>query len=57
MIAMQMNQSWTKGFFIRAGGGWSVLVHEYDSPTENQDMERYGGTGYLVGLGYDFWLG
>lgn len=47
---------WTKGFFIKAGAGWSILVYEYDRPADD-DIDRFGGFGYLVGLGYDFWLG
>jgi hypothetical protein len=47
---------WTKGFFVKVGGGLSALVYEYDSGTYD-DSETYSGTGYLVGLGYDFWLG
>ncbi len=47
---------WTKGFFLKVGGGLSALAYEYDTGAYN-DSETYGGAGYLVGLGYDFWLG
>ena len=47
---------WTKGLFIKIGGGLSNLVYEYDSGYYD-DSETFDGTGYLVGLGYDFWLG
>jgi outer membrane protein with beta-barrel domain len=47
---------WTKGLFLKVGGGLSNFVYEYDGEY-NVDSETYSGTGYLVGLGYDFWLG
>lgn len=45
-----------KGFFIKAGAGISVAVIELDSVVFD-DSESYTGTGYLLGIGYDFWLG
>jgi hypothetical protein len=47
---------WKKGFFVKVGGGLSVLVYDEDTD-KNNNLDTYGGAGYLVGLGYDFWLG
>ena len=46
----------SKGFFVKAGGGVSVLVYD-DDTDKNNNLDSYGGLGYLVGLGYDFQLG
>ena len=47
---------WSKGFFVKVGGGLSALVYDKDTDKDN-DLDTYGGAGCLVGLGYDFWLG
>jgi Outer membrane protein beta-barrel domain len=47
---------WKKGFFVKAGGGMSAMVYDYDTGAYD-DSDTYYGTGYLVGLGYDFWIG
>ena len=45
-----------KGLFFKAGAGISALVYEIDTPVYDES-ETYSGTGYLLGIGYDFWLG
>lgn len=47
---------WTKGFFVKIGGGLSVLIYDEDTD-KNNNLDTYSGVGGLVGLGYDFWLG
>lgn len=46
---------WSKGFFVKVGGGLSSLVYDKDTDKDN-DLDTYGGAGCLVGLGYDFGL-
>jgi len=46
-----------KGFFIKAGTGFSLLTVDVDDGPEGDDRETYDGLGYLLGSGYDFWLG
>ena len=41
-----------EGFFIRAGGGLSILTAEIDTASDTAN-----GFGLLGGLGYAFWLG
>ena len=45
-----------KGIYLKAGIGLSTLVAEIDTPFYD-DSETYSGTGFLLGIGYDFWLG
>ena len=45
-----------KGFFLKAGAGISAAVVELDTAFVD-DSETYSGTGFLLGIGYDFWIG
>lgn len=45
-----------KGLFLKAGAGISALVVELDTMFIDES-ETYSGTGFLLGIGYDFWLG
>ena len=45
-----------KGLFLKAGAGISALYYRIDTPIFDQ-TETYSGTGFLLGIGYDFWLG
>jgi hypothetical protein len=45
-----------KGLSLKAGVGISALVYEIDTSFVDES-ETYAGLGFLLGLGYDFWLG
>jgi hypothetical protein len=45
-----------KGFSLKAGVGLSSLIYEIDT-TVVDESETYAGTAFLLGIGYDFWLG
>lgn len=46
----------SNGVFIKLGGGISVLKYEYNSKVwwKDDQTETFDGTGYLIGMGYDF---
>ena len=47
---------WSNGFFLKGGGGLSILEYKYKRKL-NGDInisESDEGKGYLIGLGYDF---
>jgi hypothetical protein len=45
-----------KGLSLKAGAGISAFVYDLDTAFYDKS-ETFMGTGYLLGVGYDFWLG
>ena len=50
---------WKKGFLFRGGAGYSRLVkiQDFKDEIENNTEEHTSGYGFVVGVGYSFWLG
>jgi hypothetical protein len=46
-----------EGFFLRGGIGLSAFQFTLTGDVEDEISESYSGTGFLIGTGYDFWLG
>ena len=45
-----------KGLSLKAGFGLATMMYDLDTYTIDES-DTYTGTAFLVGLGYDFWLG
>lgn len=45
-----------KGLLLKAGLGLATIMYDLDTDTIDES-DTYGGMGFLLGIGYDFWLG
>jgi len=45
-----------EGLSLKGGVGLCALVYQVDAPGYDED-DTYGGWAYLIGAGYQFWLG
>ncbi|MBF0224657.1 MAG: outer membrane beta-barrel protein [Desulfobacterales bacterium] len=46
-----------EGFFLKAGLGICALHYEIDAKSFANISDDYGGVAFLLGIGYDFWIG